>query len=48
MKSLRIECDPDVMEYDEDDKVSLAGMKVTFDHDYGRSSFDYELSLIHI
>ena len=42
LKSLRIECDPDVMEYDEDDKVSLAGMKVTFDHDYGRSSFDYE------
>ena len=42
LKSLRIECDPDVMEYDEDDRVSLAGMKVTFDHDYGRSSFDYE------
>lgn len=42
LKSLRIECDPDVMEYDEDDRVSLAGMKVTFDHDYGRSSFDYK------
>lgn len=41
LKSLRIECDPDVMEYNEDDKVSLAGMKVTFDHGYGRSSFDY-------
>ena len=26
LKSLRIECDPDVMEYDEDDKVSLAGI----------------------
>ena len=42
LKGLRIECDPDVMEYTEDDKVSLAGMKVTFDHGYGRSSFDYE------
>lgn len=42
LKGLRIECDPDVMEYAEDDKVSLAGMKVTFDHGYGRSSFDYE------
>ena len=41
LKDLRIECDPDVMEYNEDDKVSLAGMKVTFDHGYGRSSFDY-------
>ena len=30
------------MEYAEDEKVSLAGMKVTFDHGYGRSSFDYE------
>ena len=42
MKSLRIECDPSVMEYVEDEKVSLAGMKVTFDHGYGRSSFAYE------
>ena len=42
LKGLRIECDPDVMEYGEDDKVSLAGMKVTFDHGYGRSSFYYE------
>ena len=41
LKDLRIECDPDVMEYNEDDKVSLAGMKVTFDHGYGKSSFDY-------
>ena len=41
LKDLRIECDPDVMEYNGDDKVSLAGMKVTFDHGYGRSSFDY-------
>ena len=41
LKSLRIECDPDVMEYDEDDEVSLAGMRVTFDHGYGESSFDY-------
>ena len=41
LKDLRIECDPDVVEYNEDDKVSLAGMKVTFDHGYGRSSFDY-------
>ena len=41
LKDLRIECDPDVMEYSEDDKVSLAGMKVTFDHGFGRSSFDY-------
>ena len=41
LKDLRIECDPDVMEYNENDKVSLAGMKVTFDHGYGRSSFDY-------
>lgn len=42
LKGLRIECDPNVMEYAEDEKVSLAGMKVTFDHGYGRSSFDYE------
>ena len=42
LKGLRIECDPDVMEYAEDEKVSLAGMKVTFDHGYGRSSFEYE------
>lgn len=42
LKDLRIERDPDVMEYAEDDKVSLAGMKVTFNHGYGRSSFDYE------
>lgn len=42
LKSLRIERDPSVMEYAEDDKVSLAGMKVTFNHGYGRSSFDYE------
>ena len=41
LKGLRIECDPDVMEYDEDDEVSLAGMKVVFDHGYGKSSFDY-------
>lgn len=41
LKDLRIECDPGVMEYSEDDKVSLAGMKVTFDHGFGRSSFDY-------
>lgn len=41
LKDLRIECDPDVMEYNEDDKVSLAGMKVAFDHGYGKSSFDY-------
>ena len=42
LKSLRIEHDPAVMEYAEDEKVSLAGMKVTFDHGYGRSLFDYE------
>lgn len=42
LKGLRIECDPDVMEYAEDEKVSLVGMKVTFDHGYGRSSFEYE------
>ena len=42
LKDLRIEHDPNVMEYAEDDKVSLAGMKVTFDHGYGRSSFAYE------
>lgn len=42
LKDLRIEHDPNVMEYGEDEKVSLAGMKVTFDHDYGRSSFDYK------
>lgn len=42
LKGLRIEHDPNVMEYAEDEKVSLAGMKVTFDHGYGRGSFDYE------
>ena len=42
LKDLRIEHDPNVMEYAEDQQVSLAGMKVTFDHGYGRSSFDYE------
>lgn len=42
LRDLRIEHDPNVMEYAEDDKVSLAGMKVTFNHGYGRSSFDYE------
>lgn len=45
LKDLRIEHDPNVMEYGEDEKVSLAGMKVTFDHDYGRSSFDYKDSM---
>lgn len=42
LKGLRIDCDPNVMEYAEDEKVSLAGMRVAFDHGYGRSSFDYE------
>ena len=42
LKDLRVEHDPNVMEYAEDQQVSLAGMKVTFDHGYGRSSFDYE------
>ena len=42
LKDVRIEHDPNVMEYAEDQQVSLAGMKVTFDHGYGRSSFDYE------
>lgn len=42
LRDLRIEHDPNVMEYAEDDKVSLAGMKVMFNHGYGRSSFDYE------
>lgn len=42
LKDLRIEHDPNVMEYAEGNKVSLAGMKVTFNHGYGRSSFDYE------
>lgn len=42
LKDLRIERDPNVMEYAEDQQVSLTGMKVTFDHGYGRSSFDYE------
>lgn len=42
LKGLRIEHDPNVMEYAEDQQVSLTGMKVTFDHGYGRSSFDYE------
>lgn len=42
LRDLRIEHDPNVMEYAEDDKVSLAGMKATFNHGYGRSSFDYE------
>ena len=41
LKDLRIERDPDVMEYAEDDQVSLAGMRITFDHGYGKSSFDY-------
>lgn len=42
LRDLRIEHDPNVMEYAEDDEVSLAGMKVTFNHGYGRSSLDYE------